>query len=86
MEANLVDVCDRMQTHANKLQYGVLPGVDYVIQRFSDVFKDNPRMLEEIERVKGELITRPIMQAVNSVRSDARMLFRVTQGKIVHQT
>jgi hypothetical protein len=79
---NPKDMANVIATQLNRLQFGVLEGVDYICRRFEEALRDKPEMLAEIERVKAELVARPVMQVVNAIRAESQTLRLVANGKI----
>lgn len=79
---DLRDVADKLGTQVGKLQFGVLSGVDYLCARFKSALEADKTLQDEVERVKAEMIVQPVMQAVNSVRSQEKILRMIVSGKI----
>ncbi len=77
--ADLDKVCKRMETQAQKLQFGVLSAVDFVFKRFKET---NPEQPDVIDKIKAEMIVEPLMQSVNAIRGQSRIIREVARGNV----
>lgn len=72
-------VCKRLDTQAQKLQFGVLNAVDFVFQRFKET---NPEQPDVLDKMKAEMIVGSVMQAVNAVRGQSRIIRELERGNL----
>jgi hypothetical protein len=78
---NLGDVARRLDTQAQKLQFGVLPAVDFAFERFKEA---HPELAMDgtLGKVKDEMIVGTIMQVVNAIRGQSRIIRGVARGDL----
>ena len=77
--ADLDIVCKRLETQAQKLQFGVLLAVDFVFNRFKET---NPEQPDVIDKIKAEMIVGPLMQSVNAIRGQSRTIRELARGNL----
>jgi hypothetical protein len=78
---NLGDVARRLETQAQKLQFGVLSAIDFAFERFKDA---HPELAMDgtLGKVKDEMIVKATMQAVNAIRGQSRIIRGVDRGDL----
>lgn len=82
-QVDLDTVCRSLETQAQKLQFGVLSAVDFVFEQFKETSEEQP---DVIDKIKRDMIVSPVMQAVNAVRAQSRVVRQLARGnlKIAH--
>lgn len=78
---DLEAMCRRLDTQAQKLQFGVLNAVDFAFKRFGE---KNPTEAKDgtLSTMKSEMIVDVVMQAVNTIRGQSRILRQVSKGSL----
>ena len=76
-------VCKRLDTQAQKLQFGVLSAVDFVFERFKETNQVQP---DVIDKMKAEMIVGAVMQAVNAIRGQSRIVRELARGNLTINT
>lgn len=78
-KVDLETVCRRLDTQAQKLQFGLLPAVDFVFKRFKET---NSEELDVLDKMKVEMLVSVVMQAVNTIRGQSRVIREVARGNL----
>lgn len=76
---DLEAVSRRLETQAQKLQFGVLSAVDFVFERFKETNPDEPDVLD---KMKEEMVVRVVMQAVNTIRGQVQIVRGLDRGNL----
>ena len=76
---DLEAVSRRLETQAQKLQFGVLSAVDFVFERFKETTPDEPDVLD---KMKEEMVVRVVMQAVNTIRGQVQIVRGLDRGNL----